>query len=142
MSATAGAILLVGRILFASFFVFAADGHLRQHAARVGYARSTGVPLPYLAGWPAGLWLAAGAASVGVGLWPDIGALMLAAFVVPAGALLHAFWRVEDPGQRQTQQMSFNRNVAFVGAGLALFACFATFGEGLRLVVTAPLVTL
>ncbi len=142
MTATAGAILVAGRILFAAFFLYAADGHIRQHAGRVAYARSAGMPIPYVAGWPSGAWLAAGAVSVGVGLWADLGALMLAAFVVPAGLILHAFWRIEDPGQRQMQQMSFLRNVAFLGASLALFACFAAFGGHLRFVVTAPVVNL
>jgi uncharacterized membrane protein YphA (DoxX/SURF4 family) len=88
------------------------------------------------------VWLAAGAVSIALGAWPDIGALMLGAFVVPAGLLLHAYWRVDDPGQRQTQQMAFLRNVALLGACLSLFACFATLGEHLRFVVAGPVVHL
>jgi putative oxidoreductase len=139
MTVSSGAILLVGRVLFVVFFAFSAWGHIQGHAARVEYSRAARVPLPYLGGWPSGLWLAAGAASIAVGVWPDIGALMLGAFVLPAGLLLHAYWRVEDPGQRQTQQMAFLRNVALLGACLALFACFATLGEQLRFVVAGPL---
>jgi putative oxidoreductase len=142
MTVSSGAILLAGRVLFAVFFASAAWGHIRGHAARVEYGRAARVPVPYVAGWPSGVWLAAGAASIALGVWPDIGALMLAAFVLPAGLLLHAYWRVDDSGQRQTQKMAFLRNVALLGACLSLFACFATLGEQLRFVVAAPLVHL
>jgi len=85
MTASSGAILLAGRVLFAVFFVSAAWGHIQGHASRVEYSRAARMPFPYVAGWPSGLWLAAGAASVAVGIWPDIGTLMLGAFVLPAG---------------------------------------------------------
>jgi putative oxidoreductase len=139
MTAASGAILLAGRVLFAVFFVSAAWGHIQGHAARVEYSRAARMPFPYVAGWPSGLWLAAGAASVAVGIWPDIGTLMLGAFVLPAGLLFHGYWRVEDPAQRQTQQMAFLRNVALAGASLSLFACFTTLGEQLRFVIVGPL---
>lgn len=67
-------------------------------------ARQTGFPIPAIAGWPVGLWLLAGALSVAVGVWPDLGSLMIAAFVVPAALFFHAFWKVEDQTQRQTER--------------------------------------
>jgi putative oxidoreductase len=142
MTTGAGAILLAGRVLFVLFFLNSAYGHFKNHAMMTGYAKQSGVPVPIVAGWPSGIWLAAGAASIAVGLWADVGALMLAAFVVPAGVLLHAFWKVEDPGQRQTEKASFLRNVAFLGAALALFAVFASIDHGLRYAVTGSLIHL
>jgi uncharacterized membrane protein YphA (DoxX/SURF4 family) len=139
MSTTAGVILLVGRVLFAVFFASSAYGHFKNHRMMVGYAKQSGVPLPVVAGWPAGAWLAAGAISIATGVWADLGALMLAAFVIPAALLLHPFWGIEDATQRQTQQMSFLRNVAFLGAALALFAVFASIDHGLRFAVTGSL---
>lgn len=139
MSASAGAILLAGRLLFVVLFASSAYGHFKNHKMMTGYAKQSGVPIPVVAGWPAGAWLAAGAVSVAFGIWADLGALMLAAFVVPAGALLHAFWKIEDPTQRQTQQMSFLRNVSLLGAALALFAVFASIDHGLRFAVTGSL---
>ena len=139
MSASAGAILLAGRVLFAVFFAGSAYGHFKNHTMMTAYARKVGVPVPVLAGWPAGAWLAAGAISVAAGIWADLGSLMLAAFVVPAAGLLHTFWRIEDPTQRQTEQMSFLRNVTFLGAALALFAVFASIDHNLRFAVTGSL---
>lgn len=139
MSTTAGAILLVGRVLFVVFFLNSAYGHFKNHTMMTGYAKQSGIPVPVVAGWPAGAWLTAASISIAAGIWADLGALMLAAFVVPAAWFLHAFWKFEDPTQRQTQHMSFLRNVAFLGAALALFAVFASIDHGLRFAVTGSL---
>jgi putative oxidoreductase len=139
MTTSAGAILLAGRVLFAVFFANSAYGHFKNHAMMTGYAKQSGVPLPVVAGWPAGAWLAAAAISVAAGIWADLGALMIAAFVIPAAWFLHPFWGVEDAAQRQTQLQAFLRNVTFLGAGLALFALFASIDHGLRFAVTGPL---
>ncbi len=139
MTTSAGAILLAGRLLFAVFFLNSAYGHVKNHRMMTGYAKQSGVPVPYVAGWPAGAWLAAAAVSVAAGIWADLGALMLAAFVVPAAWLLHNFWKVDDPARRQTERMSFLRNVSFLGAALALFAVFASIDHGLRFAVTGSL---
>jgi putative oxidoreductase len=139
MSTTAGVILLAGRLLFAVFFVNSAYGHFKNHAMMTGYAKQSGVPLPFVAGWPAGAWLATGAVSIAFGIWADLGALMLAAFLIPTTLLLHAFWKIDDPTQRQADKQSFVRNVTFLGAALALFALFASIDHGLRFAVTGSL---
>jgi uncharacterized membrane protein YphA (DoxX/SURF4 family) len=142
MSASAGIILLLGRILFSLFFWRAGWGHLKQQEPRIGYARAMQFPIPYLAGWPSGIWLVAGAASVSIGIWPDLGALMIGIFVIPAGLWFHRYWTVEDPNQKMVQTQLFFRNVITVGTSLALFASFATFGDALRFTVTGPLFSL
>ena len=105
----------------------------------IGYARSARLPLPYLAGWPSALWLGAGSVLLALGIWPDLGSLMLGAFVIPAALYFHRFWTIEDPGQRQTQATNFFRNLALLGASLATFGLLATIGPGLRFAITAPL---
>jgi putative oxidoreductase len=142
VTTSAGAVLLAGRALFSVFFAHAAYGHFKNHRMMTGYARQTGVPVPVVAGWPAGAWLAAAALSVAAGIWAELGALMIAAFVVPAAVLLHAFWRVDDPGERRTQLQSFLRNVTYLGAALALFAVFASIDHGLRFAVTGSVIHL
>ena len=99
------------------------------------------IPIPYLAGWPAGVWLLLADASLVLGVWPDIGALMLAAFLVPITILFHPFWAISDPAQRRTQEMNFYRNVSLVGAALALFALFSVVGPG-RFAITGSLLNL
>lgn len=141
MSDTAEPILLAGRLVFAFFFLVAGYRHLIGGRQMTDYARGVRFPLPALAPWPSGIWLMAGAVSVGAGIWGDIGALMLIAFLLPAAVWFHAFWKApEDQAQMQTQL--FFRNVTLVGACIILFAVFAGAGDGLRFTVTQALIDL
>ncbi len=129
MSTTASAILLVGRILFVTLFAVSARGHIVNHQRFVTTARGR-IPVPYLAGWPVGVWLILAILSVVLGIWPDVGALMMAAFLIPTTLLFHPFWTFSDATQRRTQQSSFSRNLSLLGATLALFALFSVVGPG------------
>lgn len=140
MSVEAAAIVLLGRVLFVIFFgAVAGMGHIRQGEMMRGYARSQGFPIPYLAGWPAGVWLIAASLSILLGAWPDVGTLMIAAFVIPAALFFHKFWALDDAMQKQTQTQLFYRNMIALGASLMLFGMFATLGPELRFAITAPL---
>jgi putative oxidoreductase len=139
MSAAAGIVLLVGRVLFSVFFARSGIGHVRRQQTMGDYARASSFPAPYLAGWPAGVWLLAASLSIALGIWPDLGSLMVAVFVVPAGLYFHHFWTLEDPAQRQMQSGNLFRNVAFLGASFAMFGLFVSIGEGLRFAITKPL---
>jgi uncharacterized membrane protein YphA (DoxX/SURF4 family) len=140
MSDAAGAIVLAGRILFAMFFgALAGVGHIRRSDMYEGFARSSEFPVPAIAGWPAGIWLVVGAASLAFGVWPDIGSLMIAAFVVPAALYFHPYWRMEDQAQQQTQRQLFWRNAVVLAASLMMFGTFVALGDALRYTITAPL---
>ena len=138
MSDAAGIIQLIGRLLFAGYFAFVGAGfHVAKSKMAEGYAASTRFPVPAIAGWPTGLWMVAGALSIGLGVWPDVGALMIAVFAIVAAAYFHRFWEV-DPTQKQTQQQLFGRNVIIVGACLVMFAFFSAAGDALRYTITGP----
>ncbi len=140
MSDAAGLVLLVGRVLFSVFLLVSAFGHVTQGQMIVGYARAKAFPLATFAGWPAGVYLGVAALSLLLGIWPDIGAIMLGLFVIPAALYFHNFWTVKDAAAKRTEQGNFLRNVALLGAALALFALFASVGTGLKFVITAPLI--
>ena len=128
MSTLAGLILLAGRILFGGMFAFAARGHIANHSRYVeGSGRK--LPIPYLAGWPTGVLFIVADVSIIAGIWPDIGALLLVAFLIPAGLLFHPFWTLTDAAARRTHEGSFYRDVSLLGAALAFFALFASIGH-------------
>ena len=129
MGTTASAIFLVGRILFVALFVVSAQGHVANHQRFVTTAKGK-IPIPYLAGWPAGGWLVLAILSVVLGIWPDLGVLMITAFLIPTTILFHPFWTFSDPAQRRTQRGSFFRNISLIGANLALFAFLSVVGPG------------
>lgn len=139
MTETVAIVLLIGRVIFAIPFLSAALTHVQAGEQMVGYARAMGAPLASLGGWPAGLWLLAAGVSVSLGIWPDLGALMIVLWGIPTAYYIHGWWRYEDEQQKQTQRVIFMRNVTFVGAALALFAAFIAFGADLRYSITAPL---
>jgi putative oxidoreductase len=133
-------VLLVGRILFALIFVYSgATIHLIQRKQGVEYARANGVPAPELLVPFSGLMAVVGGLLVMLGLWADLGALLLALFVFPVALGMHAWWKLSDPMERINQQVHFTKNVSMGGAALALFAFFQQFGDELDLVIEPSL---
>ena len=139
MSAAVGAIVLAGRLLFSTFFIRSGWGHLTKGEGMIGYAKASGLPIPLLAGWPSGVWLLVASASIVLGIWPDMGALMIGAFVIPAAWFFHRYWTIEDPDQRRPQGLNFWRNVEILGASLVMFGLFGWIGSHLRFALTGPL---
>ena len=142
MSDAAGVAVLIGRLVFAYYFgVVAGVGHFKKDQMMRGYAKQAGFPVPAVAGWVAGVWLIVGAVSLGLGIWPDLGSLMIAAFVIPATVFFHRFWTFEDEAQKTLQTSAFYRNLLILGASLVFFGTFVALGSALRFTITAPLFT-
>jgi len=82
---------LIGRILFAVPFVLSG---FTNHFSRQGveYARGYGAPAPELMVPLSGVAIVAGGLSVALGIWADLGALVLAAFALLILPIMHAFW--------------------------------------------------
>lgn len=130
-------IVLIGRVLFVFVFAGSAMGHLTQTDAMGGYAESRGVPAARAATQVTGLLMAAGALSVLLGVWADLGALLLAVFVIPTAVVMHPFWK-EDPEAQQMEQIQFMKDMSLGGGAIALFGFFAGV-EDLGLTITGPL---
>jgi uncharacterized membrane protein YphA (DoxX/SURF4 family) len=140
MTTLGGGFLLAGRVLFSALFVFSARGHIQRHPQYVAIARGK-LPIAFLAGVPTGIYLLLASASLVAGIWPDVGALMIVAFLLPTTLLFHPFWTVADPATRRTSESGFYRNVTLIGAALALFALFAAVGH-VPFAVTGPAINL
>ncbi|MEU0542029.1 DoxX family protein [Nocardia sp. NPDC003693] len=135
-------LVLIGRILFAALFLGSAMGHLTKADAMAQYAQFRGVPSPKLAVIGSGVLLLVGGLSVLFGVWADLGALLLVIFLLPTAFLMHPFWKETDPEAKQTEMISFNKDVALAGAALMLFAFFSAAGHCLGLTLTGPLFNL
>lgn len=129
-------ILLAGRILFASLFLGSTMGHLMKTADMAQYAGSRGVPMPTLATRVTGVQMLLGGLMVVLGLWGDLGAILLFAFLVPTAVLMHAFWKETEPMAKQMEMVHFNKDVALAGAALAWFWVFS---QDVGLTLTGPL---
>ena len=113
-------VLLVGRILFGGFFIVSGLNHFQNVGMMSGYAGSKNVPFPRLAVIGSGIMLVAGGASVLLGIVPVVGLTVLVLFLLSTLATMHDFWNLKDPQQRAAEQVNFLKNVALIGASLAL----------------------
>ena len=132
-------IILIGRILFVAVFLTSAMAHFTQAETMAGYAKAKGVPSPGPAVFIGGVLLGLGGLSVLLGIWPDLGALLLAVFLLPTAVLMHGFWKETDPQARQMEMIQFFKDVGLGGAALMLVGLFATLGDDLGLTITGPL---
>jgi putative oxidoreductase len=132
-------LVLIGRILFAALFLSSAYAHLFQTKALAGYAASKGVPSAHVATLASGVLLALGALSVLLGIWADLGALLLVIFLVPTAFLMHGFWKETDAMAKQMEMTQFLKDISLAGAALALFALISFAGHDLGLTITGPL---
>lgn len=114
------AAFLIGRIIFGGFFVYNGINHLRQKTALAQYASSKNLPQPEAAVLGSGSAILLGGASVILGLRPRIGALAIILFLASVSPVMHDFWNSSDPAQRQAEMINFTKNLALLGAALAL----------------------
>jgi putative oxidoreductase len=114
-------LFFLGRILFVSFFVLNGIGHITQRKMLTGYAHSLGVPAAGILVPVAGVLVLTGSVLIGLGLWPDLGAILLVIFLVPVTLWVHPFWKMEGQ-QRQSQALNFWRNVSFTGVAIIIFS--------------------
>jgi uncharacterized membrane protein YphA (DoxX/SURF4 family) len=133
-------VFLIGRILFGVLFVFSGlMAHLIGWRLGVQYARMYNVPLAELGVPLTGVMAVAGGVMVILGAWGDLGALLLAAFLLLITPLMHAFWKEETDQQKQMQMANFNKNLALVGGALVIFYVFNQLQGDAGLSLTDPL---
>jgi len=118
-------VLLIGRILFGALFLGSAVGHLTQSDSMAPYAASKGVPAAKQAVIGTGLMLVLGGLSVILGIWGDLGALLLFLFLLPTAVIMHNFWKETDPQAKQMEMIQFNKDIGLAGAALAFMWVFS-----------------
>ncbi|MBF6221235.1 DoxX family protein [Nocardia abscessus] len=131
-------VVLIGRVLFAVLFLTSALGHFTQTEAMAGYAQSKGVPMAKASVLGSGVLFGLGGLSVLLGVWADLGSLLLAVTLLSTAVVMHRFWQESDPQGKQGEMIQFNKDLALTGAALMLFAFFAHVDE-LGLTITGPL---
>jgi uncharacterized membrane protein YphA (DoxX/SURF4 family) len=120
------AVLLVGRILFAALFITSGIAHFAKLEAMTGYAKYKKLPAAKLGVLASGLFFLLGGVYVALGLWVDLGALLLAITLVLAAVIFHNYWKETDATAKMNEQIAFNKDLALAGAALILFALIAS----------------
>ena len=124
-------ILVIGRILFGGFFLMSGINHFTKLEAMTGYAKYKKLPAAKLGVLISGLMLVIGGLSVILGYYVDLGALLLAIFLVLAAVIFHNFWKETDATAKQNEMLGFMKDIALAGAALILFALVSKYGADL-----------
>jgi len=120
------AVLLVGRILFGALFITSGIAHFAKLEAMTGYAKHKKLPAAKFGVLISGLFFLLGGIYTVIGLWVDLGALLLAITLVLAAVIFHNYWKETDPTAKQNEMIAFNKDLALAGAALILFALIAS----------------
>ena len=119
-------VLIIGRVLFALLFISSGVSHLTKLEAMTGYAQYKKVPAAKFGVVISGLMILLGGIYIAFGVYADLGALLIALFLIPTSFLMHAFWKETDATAKQNKSISFFKNLALAGAALIIFALVAT----------------
>lgn len=112
---------LVGRIVLGLYFVYSGYNHFKNGKGMVGYAASKKVPSPAIAVYGSGALLVLGGLGLAFNYERDMALLLLVIFIVPVTIFMHDYWKETEPMARMSQRVNFLKNVALLGAVLALF---------------------
>jgi uncharacterized membrane protein YphA (DoxX/SURF4 family) len=118
-------VLLIARILFAFMFVMSGINHLTKTDAMTGYAQFKKVPAAKLSVQLSGVVMMLGGLSIILGVYLDLGALVLAIILVAMAVKMHDFWAA-DAASKQTEMIGFLKNISMAGGALFMFAIAAT----------------
>src|SRR3954467_10427154 len=110
----------LGRAIFGGFFLYNGINHLKNSEALEGYAADKQGDNPQLSIKASGILMTASGAALVLGLAPRLGALGAAAFLAAVSRKMQDFWNMEDPGHRQSDMVHFSKNMALLGAAIAL----------------------
>ena len=124
-------IIVIGRILFGGFFLMSGINHFTKLEAMTGYAKYKKLPAAKLGVLVSGLMLVIGGISIILGYYADLGALLLAIFLVLAAVVFHNFWKETDATAKQNEMLGFMKDIALAGAALILFALVVRHGTDL-----------
>jgi putative oxidoreductase len=119
-----GAVVVLGRFLFALIFLMAGANHFNKQT--IGYAASQGVPLAAIAVPLSGVLAIVGGLSILLGYRAKLGAWLIVLFLVPVSLMMHKFWTITDPMMAQIQMILFMKNVSMLGGALLI----SEFGAG------------
>ena len=86
-----------------------------------------------------GLQILVGSVLVLLGIWTDLGAILLGLFTLSAATLMHAFWREKDPTSRYMEMIQFQKDTALTGAALILLYLAWQLEGDLAFTITDPL---
>lgn len=115
-------LFLIGRLMVALMYLLLGISHFVQLPVLIDYAESRRVPLPLLTVPLTGLALITGALSIGLGFYPQVGIIVVVAFLLLAALVAHRPIPQDDEQAWHRETFNFMRNLALAGTTLMLLA--------------------
>jgi putative oxidoreductase len=106
------ALMLLGRVLFAGYFLYSGITHFTNSKNLHAYTKSKGIPLPEIAVLATGVMLIVGGAGLLLNIYIQQCLILLLAFMIPTTFSMHAFWKQGH----EAEKVSFMKNLALIGA--------------------------
>jgi uncharacterized membrane protein YphA (DoxX/SURF4 family) len=132
-------VMLIGRILFGLIFVSSGINHFTQTEGMTGYAQFKKIPSPKLAVQGSGLVLLLGGLSVILGIWADLGAIVLALILSVMAVTMHNYWTISEPQAKQADMIGFWKNISMAGGAIFMFAILSLENTNFGFMITGPL---
>lgn len=121
-SPAAAEFFLIGRILFGGALAYLGLSNMWDASDMVAYARSEGVPAAGLLVPTSFAMLILGGLGILLGAYPVLATGAVVAFFVGVTPSMHAFWRIEDPGERSQEKTQFLVNFGLLGAAIIVLS--------------------
>jgi putative oxidoreductase len=115
------ALMIIGRFLVGAYFLNSGIRNLAHLDSHTDKLADSGVPQPRLVLLAGIALMILGGLSVGLSLWPGLGALALIVFTIAATVLYHNFWAFSGP-ERASKLNSVISNAAMTGGLLVILA--------------------
>ena len=121
---------MIGRVVFALYWLNAAYSHLFKSTGLVGYTQmktgySTGKSK--FAVFATGILLAIGGLTLLAGVWVHLGILCLVVFLLGAAFKMHAYWKATDANSKMGDHVNFWKDIALIAALLMLLSLPLTY---------------
>lgn len=113
-------LLVVGRILFVSYFVSMGTSHLLKFQEHSAHLARKGVPLPRVVTVMTVVMMVGGGILVLFNWHPELGAVSLFCIILPAPFYLHRFWNETDWYMRLSEFAHLMKDLSLAGAALIL----------------------
>jgi uncharacterized membrane protein YphA (DoxX/SURF4 family) len=63
---------------------------------------------------------------IALGVYADLGAILIALFLVLSAFKMHDFWTIQDAQAKQGETINFFKNLSLAGAALIIFVMVGT----------------
>ncbi len=119
-------LLLIARFLFSAIFILSGLSHVTNNRIVSMYAESKNVPFPRLAVFVSGIMIFLGGLSILLGLWVKVGALLVGIPLIFVAFIMHNFWTIANPTDRQNELINFMKDLALSGAAFLIWYLYVT----------------